>query len=80
MRPQLKTVEPLKDYKLVLRYSNGECRIYDVSGLFNNSLNNALKSRTVFETVRIVGCGIEWSNGVDVCPDELYNNSTAVAT
>ena len=75
MRPQLKTVEPLKDYKLVLRYSNGESRIYDVSELFNNPLNCTLKDIAMFETVKIVGCGIEWSNGIDICPDELYNNS-----
>lgn len=29
----------------------------------------------MFNTVKIAGLSIEWENGTDICPDELYNNS-----
>ena len=28
-----------------------------------------------FKKVKIAGLSIEWENGADICPDELYNNS-----
>jgi len=29
----------------------------------------------MFNTVKIAGLSIEWENGADICPDELYNKS-----
>jgi len=29
----------------------------------------------MFKTVKIAGLSVEWKNGADICPDELYNNS-----
>ena len=75
MRPRLKKVEPQKDYKLGLYYSNGEYRVYDANKLFANPINQPLKNKAIFDTVKISGCGVEWCNGIDICPDELYLGS-----
>lgn len=32
----------------------------------------------MFNSVKIGGLSIEWENGVDICPDELYNNSKKI--
>ena len=77
MRPALKEVRPLNGCKLDLRYSNGEHKVYDLAKLLKNPMNHPLKNPTLFETVKINGCGVEWRNGIDICPDELYNNSRA---
>ena len=37
-----------------------------------------LKNPTIFKTVKIAGLSIEWINGADICPDELYNNSEKI--
>ena len=31
-----------------------------------------------FKKVQISGLSIEWENGADICPDELYNNSRQI--
>lgn len=33
------------------------------------------RDERLFKTVKISGLSIEWANGADICPDELYNNS-----
>lgn len=32
----------------------------------------------MFNSVKIGGLSIEWENGADICPDELYNNSKKI--
>ena len=32
-----------------------------------------------FKKVKVSGLSIEWENGADICPDELYNNSNKIA-
>ncbi|MCL2630587.1 MAG: DUF2442 domain-containing protein [Firmicutes bacterium] len=78
MRPQLKAVIPEVGYKLRLQYSNGEKRIYDASKLLANPLNRSLENLAIFETAKLSGCGVEWCNGIDICPDELYSFSLKV--
>jgi len=78
MRPQLKSVKPQDSYKLELCYANGERRVFDATLLFRSALNQPLKNKSIFDTVKVVGCGIEWCNGIDVCPDELYSNSEKI--
>lgn len=34
-----------------------------------------LESEKEFRKVKIAGLSIEWENGADICPDELYFNS-----
>ena len=40
---------------------------------------NNLKNISIFNTVKISGLSIEWIDGTDICPDELYNNSVTVS-
>ena len=37
-----------------------------------------LKDNDNFYKVKISGLSIEWENGADICPDELYNNSKTI--
>ncbi len=75
MRPRASTVKPLENYTLLITFTNGEKRIFDVTPYFNFKPFEELKNKTLFETVRISGLSIEWLHGQDICPDELYYNS-----
>ncbi|MHB1653444.1 MAG: DUF2442 domain-containing protein [Desulfitobacteriaceae bacterium] len=78
MRPRATVVKPLNDYKLLITFSNNETRIFDVKPYFDFIPFRELKKPAVFNTVHVSGLSIEWQNGVDICPDELYYDSVPV--
>lgn len=75
MRPRAVKVEPLKNYILKITFDNGEIRKFDVKPYMTHKAFKELKSLAIFNTVKIAGLSVEWENGVDICPDELYFNS-----
>ena len=75
MSPKAIDVKALENYKLEIIFDNNEKRIFDVEPYLKNPLFQELKDKSKFEKVKIAGLSIEWENGADICPDELYNNS-----
>ena len=75
MRPKAIEVKPLENYILEIKFSNGEIRRFDVKPYLNHKAFEQLKEIDMFNTVKIDGLSVEWKNGADICPDELYNNS-----
>lgn len=75
MRPKAIDVKVLKDYKLEILFDNNEKKIFDVKPYFKFKIFKELKDINKFNKVKISGLSIEWDNGADICPDELYNNS-----
>ena len=75
MRPRAIDVKPIENYKLIVTFSNKEKRIFDVTPYLKFKQFQELKNQRLFKTVKIAGLSIQWSNGADICPDELYNNS-----
>ena len=75
MRPRAINVKVKENYKLEVKFDNGETRIFDVKPYFKFKEFETLKDLEMFKTVKIAGISIEWSNGLDICPDELYNCS-----
>ena len=79
MRPRAISVKPLSDYKLLVTFSNNEIKIFDVKPYLEYKQFSNLKNISIFNTVKISGLSIEWIDGTDICPDELYNNSVTVS-
>lgn len=75
MCPKAIDVKPLENYLLLITFNNGEQKIFDVKPYLSYKAFEQLKNITMFNTVKIAGLSIEWTNGADICPDELYNNS-----
>ena len=75
MRPKAIDVKPLKNYMLEIVFDNGEKKKFDVKPYFKFKAFKKLEDEKEFEKVKIAGLSIEWENGADICPDELYNNS-----
>ncbi len=78
MIPKAIDVKPLKNYELEIKFNNGETKIFDVKPYFKFKIFHELKEKEKFEKVKISGLSIEWENGADICPDELYNNSKTI--
>lgn len=75
MRPKAIAVKPLENYMLLIKFDNGEEKIFDVKPYMDHKVFYELNSKELFKTVKIGGLSIEWANGADICPDELYHNS-----
>ena len=75
MRPKAIDVKPLENYQLLIKFDNGEEKVFDVKPYMEHKAFLELKNKELFKTVKIGGLSIEWANGADICPDELYNIS-----
>ncbi len=71
-QPKITEVKALKEYNLLLQYDNGEKRIFDVKPYISGSWYGQLKDPAVFHTVHIKGQSVEWAEGQDIAPPELY--------
>ena len=77
LQPNIKSVTPMEQFKLYLEYENGEKRIFDVNPYLKLPFYRPLNDISVFNTVHVVDNGwtVEWCNGRDISPYELYENS-----
>ena len=77
LQPRLKTVSPLDGYRLLLEYETGEARVFDVAPYISGPWYRELADARYFATVHVLpgGVGIEWENGQDIAPHELYDGS-----
>ena len=80
LQPKLLSVTPLTDYCLSLHYDTGEVKTFDVKPYIQGSFFGKLADESYFRTVHIVmdGYGIEWADGQDIAPHELYEMSEAI--
>ena len=72
LQPRLLNVMRLK-----LTYETGEVKIFDVAPYATGPWYKELLEDNYFRTVRLLpgGTGIEWGNGQDIAPHELYELS-----
>ena len=69
MNPRVKSVKAESNYVLLLEFSNGEKKRFDVSPYSDESF---------FRKVKVFLGSIQWPNGADLCPDTLYLDSIPV--
>ncbi|MDT3740115.1 MAG: DUF2442 domain-containing protein [Candidatus Kapabacteria bacterium] len=78
LRPTPIEVKATNDYKLLITFDNKEVKLFDAKYLLSLKPYLPLNNKAFFSTARTNGISIEWSDDVDICPDELYYNSTPV--
>ena len=69
-------VTTLPQYKLLVTFNNNERRLFDMSSYLTDPFFAPLKNLHVFQSARINPITVEWNGEIDICPDELYYNST----
>jgi len=77
LQPKILHIEALADYTLQLFYETGERKLFDVNPYIYGDWFGMLRDRAYFRAVRIMagGSGIEWPDGQDIAPHELYETS-----
>lgn len=78
LRPTVIKVKPSEDYSLILQFDNGECKKFDVRPYIQGSWYGMLRDKAYFESVKPNGFSVEWADGQDLCPDELYLDSVPI--
>lgn len=78
MNPRVKSVKAKADYKLEIRFSNGEIGIYDCSPLLDFGIFTELKDIHYFRQVRTAFGTVVWPHDQDICPDTLYMDSIKI--
>lgn len=76
--PRIKSVKPLDDYFLEIIYITNEKKIYDMKKNLKLNCYKNLTDFTYFKLVKSVQTTLEWPNGEDIDPNELYNNSISI--
>ena len=80
---KIKNVTAYPDYKILVQFSEGITKIYNVKQLIeNNSMFKILRNEELFYSVQvdIVGYGIIWSDDIDISCDELFENGKIIET
>jgi len=74
--PDIIGVKALDNYLIYLKYETNEERIYNMEKLINkNKFYAKLKDKEYFKNVKARGDSIEWQNGEDIAPENLYYDS-----
>lgn len=69
---RVKSVQPLDNYMLRLTFADGEIKIFDVKPFLERGLFTQLKDENLFRSVHVSLDTVEWANGVDICPELMY--------
>jgi hypothetical protein len=70
----VKEVQILDNYKLLITFKNSEKKIFDMSSYLGTGLYSELRNKQIFNSAHVSFDTIEWCNGVDICPEVLYND------
>lgn len=73
-------VHPLEDYRLLVRFDNGEERVFDLKPYLEMGRFAELKDMAMFQSVRISFDTIEWANHLDLDPEFVYAHSKQTET
>jgi hypothetical protein len=78
--PKIISVLPIENYQLKLGYETGEVKIFNVLPYMSGQWYKELYDLDYFKSVHLVsnGQGVEWGNGQDIAPHELYDMSIAI--
>lgn len=77
---RVKKVKALRNYLLVLEFSNGEKRVFNCYPLLEQKIYSELKNPEFFNTVHIDEMGVVcWNEYTDIDPFLLYEESEPIA-
>jgi len=70
----IKKAQYLEDYKIQLSFDDKSVKIVDLGKMLKNAKNMLLQLKDVeyFRKFECDGTTLIWPNGVDLCPDVLY--------
>ena len=74
---KVKDVDYIKDYELLLTFSDGSRKRVDLQPYLTGEVFGELLDRDKFVQYGLTSYTIEWANGADLAPEFLYEIGTA---
>lgn len=71
-------VRPLENYILEVEFQDKGRRLFDMKPYLNGDFFGELLDENYFNTVYLTDISIEWSNGQDMCPDVIFDESKPI--
>lgn len=73
----VKSVEGLQDYKLLIAYSNNETKVFDMTKYWLWNIGEFINLHDIylFNKVKPIFDTVQWENGLEIAPEELYRDS-----
>ncbi len=68
---KISAVKIMNDYKIMVIFCEGENKLCDIAPLLEKGDFRELKDPLKFNTVKSIGWGVEWDNGLDLSADTL---------
>ena len=79
LSPDAVSVTVKDDHSLLVAFSNGETRLFDMKPLLSRKCYAKLADKTFFSRAFIqYGC-VTWPGDIDIDPDWLYEDSVVLA-
>ena len=72
----IQKVTPLDDYILLLEFTDGAVREYDMKPFLDSPVYRPLQNKALFNQAKIVyDYTVGWNDEIDICPDCAYRDS-----
>ena len=73
-------VRAIEKYKIYIKFKNGEEKILYMKEMLDKKYYHKMKDYEYFKNVKIskTGITIEWEDGEDIAPENLYYDSNAI--
>ena len=78
MMNSVKEVRALTEYRLDIVFRNGKRGVFDCNPYKGYECLAGIWEEGVFDKVVADHGTVMWPNGADLCPDEVYDNSTKI--
>lgn len=71
----VKDVKPIENYKLILTFTDDSIKLFDMKPFLEKGIFEELRDEALFKTVKVSFDTIQWSNGIHIDPETLYEDS-----
>lgn len=78
MNPRVSEIKDFKGYTLILKFTNGEVRAYNVTPLLNFGVFATLQDERIFRQAKVEYGTVIWPGDIDICPDTLYEDGVVI--
>ena len=72
MNPRAKSAKAIKDFEILVEFTNGEIKRFDMRPLLIYPVYRPLFTPSYLKKVFVSNGIVQWPNEEDLCPDTLY--------